>query len=276
MTVSRQVLAEPDIDLAGKTWARLGDGTPLVTGAKEGKGWIVLVHTTANAEWSNLALSGLFVEMLRRIVAVSEGVAETGDAALPPLETLDGFGRLQRARADGAARSRPRRSPPSRPRRSTRRGSTAPPIRGARSTSPRRIGELKPIGELPGGVVREGFAKSPEIDVRPPLLVAALLLALVDLVIAYALARAVAAAAGARHRGAVAVCACCCRSSARADDDFVVKATSQLRLAYVRTGGRRGRRDEPRRPDGPDRDAQPAHRGRDRRADGGRYRDART
>ena len=30
------------------------------------EGWIVLVHTTANAEWSNLALSGLFVEMLRR------------------------------------------------------------------------------------------------------------------------------------------------------------------------------------------------------------------
>ena len=40
-----------------------------------------MVHTTANAEWSNLALSGLLVEMLRRIVAISEGVAETGELA---------------------------------------------------------------------------------------------------------------------------------------------------------------------------------------------------
>src|SRR5215472_11497392 len=84
-------------DAAAKTWARLADGTPLVTAEKRGQGWVVLVHTTANADWSNLALSGLFVEMLRRIIGMSQGVAEAGDAALPPLEILDGFGRLQRA-----------------------------------------------------------------------------------------------------------------------------------------------------------------------------------
>ena len=83
VTVSRQVLAEPDLDLADKTWARLADGTPLVTAEKLGQGWTVLVHTTANAEWSNLALSGLFVQMLRRVVAMSQGVAggERGRAA---------------------------------------------------------------------------------------------------------------------------------------------------------------------------------------------------
>ena len=97
VTVSRQVLAEPDLDLAGKTWARLVDGTPLVTAERRGKGWLVLVHTTANADWSNLALSGLFVEMLRRIEAMSQGVTEAGEEALAPIETLDGFGRLQRA-----------------------------------------------------------------------------------------------------------------------------------------------------------------------------------
>ncbi|MGH7001804.1 MAG: BatA domain-containing protein, partial [Stellaceae bacterium] len=63
VTVSRQVLAEPTVNLAQKTWARLADGTPLVTAAKHGKGWIVLVHTTADPEWSNLAISGLMVEM---------------------------------------------------------------------------------------------------------------------------------------------------------------------------------------------------------------------
>ena len=57
----------------------------------------MLVHTTANAEWSNLALSGLFVEMLRRVVAMSQGVSAVSEGALPPIETLDGFGRLQHA-----------------------------------------------------------------------------------------------------------------------------------------------------------------------------------
>jgi Domain of unknown function (DUF4159)/Aerotolerance regulator N-terminal len=68
ITVTRQVLAEPDIDLADKTWASLTDGTPLVTAKHQGKGLIILFHVTANADWSNLPLSGTFVEMLQRIV----------------------------------------------------------------------------------------------------------------------------------------------------------------------------------------------------------------
>ena len=51
-----------------RTLAALTDGTPLVTRAPLGEGQVVLFHTTANAEWSNLALSGLFVEMLQRLV----------------------------------------------------------------------------------------------------------------------------------------------------------------------------------------------------------------
>ena len=105
VTVTRQVLAEPDAELPGKTWASLEDGTPLVTASRMGAGWIVLFHVTADASWSNLPLSGAFVDMLRRVVAVSngsmaserasEGGAETDDATvLPPLRTLDGAGRL--------------------------------------------------------------------------------------------------------------------------------------------------------------------------------------
>ena len=71
VTISRQVLAEPEPDLADKTWASLSDGTPLVTAQKKGKGLIVLFHVTANADWSNLPLSGTFVEMLQRIVDLS-------------------------------------------------------------------------------------------------------------------------------------------------------------------------------------------------------------
>ena len=71
VTVSRQVLAEPGPDIADRTWASLADGTPLVTGLKKGKGTLVLFHTTPEATWSNLPISGSFVEMLRRLVQLS-------------------------------------------------------------------------------------------------------------------------------------------------------------------------------------------------------------
>jgi hypothetical protein len=93
--VSRQVLAEPSADLAARTWATLEDGTPLVTEMPDGAGRVVLFHVTANADWSNLPLSGLFVDMLRRLVELSVGVSSAqGTATLAPAETLDGFGLL--------------------------------------------------------------------------------------------------------------------------------------------------------------------------------------
>jgi hypothetical protein len=95
--VTRQVLAEPGAHLADETWARLADGTPLVTQATRGAGRVVLFHVTANADWSDLPLSGLFVEMLRRLVALSAGVTGADDTAtvpLAPAEMLDGFGQL--------------------------------------------------------------------------------------------------------------------------------------------------------------------------------------
>lgn len=94
--VNRQVLAEPNARLSEATWASLADGTPLVTQMPMGAGRIVLFHVTANADWSDLPLSGLFVDMLRRLVALSVGVAgaDEADVKLAPVETLDGFGLL--------------------------------------------------------------------------------------------------------------------------------------------------------------------------------------
>ena len=93
--VNRQVLAEPSTDLPGRTWAALEDGTPLVTEMPLGAGRVVLFHVTSNADWSNLPLSGLFVDMLRRLVQLSAGVSATQTGAvLAPAETLDGFGLL--------------------------------------------------------------------------------------------------------------------------------------------------------------------------------------
>ncbi len=95
VVVNRQVLAEPSAQLGDHTWARLRDGTPLVTEASRGGGRVVLFHVTANADWSTLPLSGLFPDMLRRLVALSAGVSAAPDAApLSPAETLDGFGVL--------------------------------------------------------------------------------------------------------------------------------------------------------------------------------------
>lgn len=97
VTVNRQVLAQPDIDLGNKTWARLSDGTPLVTGTKRGNGYIVLFHVSANTAWSNLALSGLYVEMLNRLLLLAAGIPSTGQdktTPLPPAQIVDGFGRL--------------------------------------------------------------------------------------------------------------------------------------------------------------------------------------
>lgn len=71
VTVTRQVLAEPSADIASRTWASLSDGTPLVTGRQQGEGRLVLFHVTPEATWSNLPISGNFVDMLRRIIQQS-------------------------------------------------------------------------------------------------------------------------------------------------------------------------------------------------------------
>ena len=130
-------------------WARLKDGTPLVTAAKRGDGQLVFFHVTANSDWSNLPLSGLFVEMLRRIASLGgtggagEALVGDKDAAsdapaaaevLAPLQVLDGFGLLKNppptTQAIAAAKIADAQAPAPR----TRPATTARPARRARST----------------------------------------------------------------------------------------------------------------------------------------------
>jgi hypothetical protein len=97
VNVSRQVLAEPSFDLNDKTYAVLADGTPLVTGEKRGRGNIVLFHISPDATWSTLPISGSFVDMLRRIVSLSNraGGQDSQDAvSLPPFQLLSASGAL--------------------------------------------------------------------------------------------------------------------------------------------------------------------------------------
>ena len=105
VTISRQVLAEPSVELSERTWARLADGTPLVTAEQRGRGWIILFHVTAGPSWSNLPLSGLYIDMLRRMLDLAGGArpSEMGtdaNAAFPPVNTLDGFGHLEKPPAE--------------------------------------------------------------------------------------------------------------------------------------------------------------------------------
>ena len=114
VTINRQLLADPAyLTDEVSVWARLADGTPLVTSRRMGEGQMVLFHVTANSDWSNLPLSGLFVEMLRRISTLgrSGGVAVGGvetlatpaqsapaaekTEVLAPTQVLDGFGTLR-------------------------------------------------------------------------------------------------------------------------------------------------------------------------------------
>ena len=95
ITITRQLLAEPDPDILSKTWARLTDGTPLITSSAQNAGRLVLFHVTPWADWSNLPMSGLFVELWQRILPLaSPSNPNSGElqTSLPPQSVLDGFG----------------------------------------------------------------------------------------------------------------------------------------------------------------------------------------
>jgi hypothetical protein len=249
--IRRQVLAEPSIDLNKKTWARLSDGTPLVTAEKRDQGWLILVHTTANTEWSNLPLSGLFLNMLRRIVDLSQGVvADDASATLPPVETLDGFGKLGPAPSGvipipGGEFSEARAGPKSPP------GFYGHDAARRALNLSAGIARLTPLGELPQGVELLSYGTDNAVDFKPWLLLAALVLLIADIVLGYAL-RGLLALPRIRRGTAAATIFACAIFLASGDafaqsekprptgpDATAIYATQLTRLAYVRTGDAR-------------------------------------
>lgn len=268
VVVNRQVLADPArLTQDVKVWARLKDGTPLVTAAKRGEGQVVLFHVTANSDWSNLPMSGLFVEMLRRISTlgrsggVAAGGVETADTStdasltaevLNPIQVLDGFGTLKppppTAQPIVAARIDTSKTSVDHP----------PGYYGTEST-PRALNvvgmktELKPLPGLAGSVERRTFEGETSQLLKPWLLGAALALLFIDVVAVMLLqagpfgrrraARTAAGAAGfvvaailisnwspvqAQSSGA---------SPARTrDQQMAIQATGKVTFAYVLTG----------------------------------------
>jgi len=239
--IDRQVLAEPSVDLTSKTWARLEDGTPLVTAAKRGEGWLVLVHTSANTQWTNLAISGLFAEMMKRLVDLSQGAgAELGDQPLPAIQSLTGFGRLAPPPATAQA-------VPANGFDEVVAGPETPPgLYGTQDL--RRALNLGPVLAepealvLPATVTQTGFERGEEIDLRPFLYGLAALLALLEIYTSMAL-RGLAPGFGTGTRLAAVplLILLLAPDTARAQDDAFNEeglpvAALGVRFAYVLTG----------------------------------------
>jgi Domain of unknown function (DUF4159)/Aerotolerance regulator N-terminal len=100
VAVRQQWLTEPGLATTAQSWAQLSDATPLVSAQNRGRGLVVLFHTSANADWSSLALSGLFEQMLLRLLPFAASmepaaVAATANARLK--DALDGYGEIRLA-----------------------------------------------------------------------------------------------------------------------------------------------------------------------------------
>ena len=251
VTVTRQVLAEPDSGLSERTWATLADGTPLVTAVRRGKGMIVLFHVTADTRWSDLPISGSFVDMLKRIVNLSgtisanEATAQQGTReVLPPTRVLDGFGQFEsppptarpvpanytgRAKAD---------NPP---------GFYGPPegLLAVNTLTP--ADRIVPIDVGPLNARIEPYRIGEPEDLRGPIFLAALGLLLLDALVVFWLAGGIyrllprrrIATALLLAVGLAAFAALTIAPAFAADataDDFAKKATNETRLAYVITG----------------------------------------
>ena len=247
VTVTSQVLAQPGPELAGRTIAALADGTPLVTRKELGQGQVVLVHVTANAEWSTLPLSGLFVQMLERLaVSTRPALPELADLqgqTWVPERVIDAYGLEAKADAvagvDGAALAAALQAGPS---------AALPP--GLYAGAERRVA-LNAVGAKmvlapaiwPAGVVIEGLSVATERSLKGVALALALLLLTLDIVAALVVSgrlRGIAAvlvllmlpmADHAQAQVANAVAA-----GITADDEKAIKATQGVVLAYVITG----------------------------------------
>lgn len=234
VTVNEQVMAQPDPTLADRTIASLADGTPLVTRKALGQGQVILFHVTANAEWSTLPLSGLFVEMLDRLAVATTPeqptAADLKGTTWVPQVLLDAFG--ARHRADQTA------GIPGEALAAALPGPKTPP--GLYGAQARRVA-LNVIGpktvlapaSWPAGVPVEGVQKSREHALKGALLSVAFLLLLLDIAASLLVSGRL---RGARAGVAVLALALLLPGHARADDAFDLRATHAVVLAHVLTG----------------------------------------
>lgn len=242
VTITAQVLAQPDPELAGRTIAALADGTPLVTRQTVGDGQVVLFHVTANAEWSTLPLSGLFMQMLERLAVSARTQAPTAADLEGTLwqagQLLDAFGRLgdggRLAAVDGTALGA-----------ALAEGGATPALPPGLYASGERRLALNVIGHdttlapsvWPDRIAVEGATLNTEQNLKGALLAAALAVLLVDVLATLWLSGRL--RAGVAATLAVLALGLPQHAQAQAEaeaDAAAIRATSEVVLAHVITG----------------------------------------
>ncbi|MCB5199985.1 DUF4159 domain-containing protein [Loktanella sp. TSTF-M6] len=239
VSVTAQVVAQPDPTLADRVIAGLADGTPLVTRKALGQGQVVLMHVTANAEWSSLPLSGLFVQMLERLAvstrpATPEAAALEGTVWLPQAR-LDAFGQLTDATTEAGV-----------PGEALAAGTVGPDLApGLYAFDETQIAvnvadadTTLATAQWPPRIPVEGLDISQELPLKGWLIAAALALLAIDVIASLAV--------GGRLRGPRADVAAAVllalmiatpqNSRAQDADEFAITATQAVSLAYVTTG----------------------------------------
>jgi len=252
--ITRHILSRPGVDPRQETWARLADGTPLVSATRRGDGWLILMHTAADSDWSNLPISGLFVDMLHRLVALSKSTENVAlNIALPAIDVLDGFGVAQKPGPMVAP------LPPSTGTNSPQMQVTAshPPgyygsghVRRALNLSP-KLGDLISLGPLGGGIERTILTQGGERDLMAWCLALALTLLLFDTLVTLWLRGHLSFFSDRRlsfaiKAGLTVIALTTATPVAGAEppasqdadtmDEYILAATLKTRLAYVLTG----------------------------------------
>ena len=237
VSVTSQVMAQPDPTLADRVIAQLTDGTPLVTRQLVGEGQVVLVHVTANAEWSSLPLSGLFVQMLERLAVSTRpsnpDATELAGTTWLPNKVLDAYGRLE----DGTAL-------PGLPGETLAAGIPGPDVLpglyagGDRQIAINVIGQdtMLNVAAWPARIAIEGMTVTRATALKGWLLSATILLLLVDVIASLAI--------GGRLRGPRADVAAALAllllwapdAQAQSAEEFALRATSEVVLGHILTG----------------------------------------
>lgn len=237
VTVSSQVMAQPDPTLAERAIARLSDGTPLVTRKHLGDGQVVLFHVTANAEWSNLPLSGLFVQMLERLsvssVTANPDPVELEGTTWQPQRVIDAFGTISNAgtlpSVDGAEMLSAALGPDMLP------GLYQSEDRAIARNVMNSDSALLPT-TWPGDVIVEGITDPEEMPLGGLLLGLALALLLADILASLALSGRLRGARAAPAALVLLALALPGEGRAQDSDAFAVRATEEVVLAHVVTG----------------------------------------
>ena len=243
VVVTSQVVAQPDPELANRVIASLADGTPLVTRKQMGAGQVVLFHVTANAQWSSLPLSGLFVQMLERLAVTSRQSVLTDEelqgSTWVPMRFLNAFGQLSDAAAvAGIAGEKLVASVVN---------AQMPP--GIYESNARRVAvnvlgadaDLS-VATWPARINIEGLITARETLLKGAFLVTALALLMLDIIASLWLSGRLRGPRGTGFSAVLALGLIAFSSPSQAQDgadDFAINATAELVLAHVITGDSR-------------------------------------